>query len=146
VWFVGYSPRIAAGCYIGFDEPAPLGETAFGGTLCAPAVAEFFAAAYRDRAPGSFREPPGIMHVAVNRWNGQPGGGADSIDEVFRVGQGPDSGPGVMIGSSDDTFYLGGGVTSLDAGPTVQVAGPDGSRTVTVPRASDGFGSPGGLY
>ncbi|WP_333818288.1 penicillin-binding protein 1A, partial [Tabrizicola sp.] len=36
VWFIGYSSNIVAGCYIGYDQPKTLGESAFGGTLCVP--------------------------------------------------------------------------------------------------------------
>jgi penicillin-binding protein 1A len=145
VWFVGFSPRIAAGCYIGFDEPTPLGASAFGGTLCAPMVAEFYRKVYADRPGGTFREPEGIVRVAVNRWNGQPGGGADSIQEVFRVGQDPES-TGPVIGSEIDSFFFGGAISALDAGPEVQGAGPQGGGATRPPRASDGFGAPGGLY
>lgn len=144
VWFVGFSPRIAAGCYIGFDEPQPLGANAFGGTLCAPMVAEFYRRVYADRPPGAFREPEGIVRVAVNRWSGRPGGGADSIQEVFRVGQDPESG-GPVVGAEIDSFFFGGAVSSLDAGPEVPAAGGQGG-TARPPRASDGFGAPGGLY
>ena len=145
VWFVGFTPRIAAGCYIGYDEPKPLGRNAFGGTLCAPAVAEFFKAVYETRAPGQFEEPDGVMHVAVNRWSGRPGGGPDAIDEVFRIGQGPDTAPGAVIGSEDDSFYFGGAVSALEEGPAEGPA-QTVAQPVTVPRAADGFGSPGGLY
>ena len=145
VWFVGFSPRIAAGCYIGFDEPRPLGQGAFGGTLCAPMVAEFYRRVYENRPVGSFRQPEGIVRVAVNRWTGRPGGGSDSIEEVFRVGQDPDSG-GMVIGSDADSFFFGGSLSALDAGPEVAGAGAPAGGAARTPRASDGFSAPGGLY
>ncbi|MEM9043207.1 MAG: PBP1A family penicillin-binding protein, partial [Pseudomonadota bacterium] len=35
-WFIGFSPNMVAGCYIGFDQPRSLGRRAYGGTLCGP--------------------------------------------------------------------------------------------------------------
>ena len=51
VWYIGYSPRIVAGCYMGYDTPRPLGESAFGGTLCAPIFVEFIKAAMAGQGP-----------------------------------------------------------------------------------------------
>ena len=42
-WFVGYTPELVAGVYLGFDNPAPLGRGATGGSLAAPIFNEFMA-------------------------------------------------------------------------------------------------------
>ena len=59
VWFIGYSPRIAAGCFMGYDTPRPLGDSAFGGTLCAPIFAEFMKVAMAGQGPVEWPRPAG---------------------------------------------------------------------------------------
>ena len=49
-WFVGFSPDIAAGAYVGFDQPSPLGEGEAGGRAAAPIFGEFMAEALKDEA------------------------------------------------------------------------------------------------
>ena len=71
VWYVGYSPRIAAGCYMGYDSPTPLGRTAFGGTLCAPVFAEFIKVALAGQGPVKFPVPPGGYFIKIDRSTGQ---------------------------------------------------------------------------
>jgi penicillin-binding protein 1A len=71
VWFVGYSPRIAAGCYMGYDTPRPMGEGAFGGTLCAPIFAEFMKVAMAGQGPVSWDAPPGGSFIRIDRATGQ---------------------------------------------------------------------------
>jgi penicillin-binding protein 1A len=71
VWFVGYSPRIAAGCYMGYDTPRPMGEGAFGGTLCAPIFTEFMKVAMADQGPVTWDAPPGGSFIRIDRSTGQ---------------------------------------------------------------------------
>jgi penicillin-binding protein 1A len=144
VWFVGFTSEIAAGCFVGYDEPTPLGRGAFGGTICAPVVAEFFREVYRDRTAPPFRAPPGITRVTVNRWTGRPQGSGEVISEVFREGNGPED--GVVIGQVDDTGFFSR--PDPDTAPEPGTANPE-TRTAQepgAPRASDGFSAPGGLY
>jgi penicillin-binding protein 1A len=71
VWFVGYSPRIAAGCYMGHDTPRNLGERAFGGTLCAPIFQKFMARAMEGLGPVEWAVPPGGRFIKIDRRTGQ---------------------------------------------------------------------------
>ena len=97
VWFVGFTPTIAAGCFIGHDEPRPIGRGAFGGTLCAPVVAEFFREANRMRPPGGFEalDEAAILAAAdperrdmIEGWRRQRRiGGASSADSFFAASQ-----------------------------------------------------------
>jgi penicillin-binding protein 1A len=159
VWFVGYSPTIAFGCYIGFDSPRPLGRGAFGGTLCAPMVAEFVRAAYAERPWGDFEVPGGVEFINVDRWTGRPGGG-ETVAEVFRVGQRPGEG-GMVIGGDGDFYFDGDDFPmSLDDGapladatlaPIGQSGGQGagqggGAPRPPAPAINGGFAAPGGLY
>jgi penicillin-binding protein 1A len=71
VWYIGYSPRIVAGCYLGYDTPRPLGRSAFGGTLCAPIFVEFIKTAMAGQGPVSWPVPPGGHFVKIDRATGQ---------------------------------------------------------------------------
>lgn len=59
VWFVGYSSRIVAGCYVGFDTPTPMGRGVGGGSVCAPIFQEFMEQALEKYPGEEFETPPG---------------------------------------------------------------------------------------
>ncbi|MGD9069813.1 MAG: penicillin-binding protein 1A, partial [Methyloceanibacter sp.] len=58
-WFIGYTPDLVVGSYVGYDQPKPMGRSATGGGLAAPIVKEFFAEALKDVPPQPFRAPEG---------------------------------------------------------------------------------------
>ena len=102
-WFVGFSPDLAAGVFIGFDLPAPLGQGEAGGRVAAPVFGEFMADALKDRAAIPFRVPSGIRLVRVNAKTGRPAGPGDPnvILEAFKA---EDS---ITQGPSADDYDLG---------------------------------------
>jgi penicillin-binding protein 1A len=51
VWFVGYTPDLLAGVWLGFDNPRPIGAGATGGTLAVPVWARVMRTAYANRPP-----------------------------------------------------------------------------------------------
>ena len=53
VWFIGGSPQIVAGVYMGFDQPRPMGGYAQGGTLAAPIFRQFARDRVRRHAGGA---------------------------------------------------------------------------------------------
>lgn len=90
-WFVGYTPDLVAGLYIGFDNPAPLGRGATGGSLSAPLFNEFMQAATEGTQPTKFLVPEGMQMIAVDRKTGMAAveGDPDTIMEAFKPGTGP---------------------------------------------------------
>ena len=90
-WFVGYTPDLVAGLYIGFDNPAPLGRGATGGSLSAPIFNEFMTAAVEGTRPTKFIVPEGMQFIPVNRKTGMQAseGDPDTIMEAFKPGTGP---------------------------------------------------------
>jgi len=69
-WFVGGSPDIVAGTYIGFDKPRNLGGWVQGGNTAAPIFKQFVEAT-RDRWEGRpFLAPAGIRMVRIDRRSG----------------------------------------------------------------------------
>ncbi|MEM6622383.1 MAG: PBP1A family penicillin-binding protein [Pseudomonadota bacterium] len=72
-WFIGFTANMVAGCFIGFDQPTPMGRGAYGGTLCGPVFREFMAEAMKTRSPGRFRAPAGsgVVTIKVHRDTGE---------------------------------------------------------------------------
>ncbi|MDE2163803.1 MAG: penicillin-binding protein 1A [Alphaproteobacteria bacterium] len=90
-WFVGFSPDLACGVYVGFDDPRTLGKLEQGATVAAPIFRDFMKGALADVPPTPFRVPPGIEFVSVNRLTGDPAppGSPDAIEEAFKSGTAP---------------------------------------------------------
>ena len=85
-WFLGSTPDITVGIYIGFDEPRTLGpgnlET--GGGNAVPIYEQIAKQIFKDKAPTPFRIPPGLRLVKYTYEGG-------TIDEVFKPGTEPGS-------------------------------------------------------
>ena len=70
-WFVGYTPELAAGVWIGFDTPRPITRGATGGRLAAPVWGRLMAAVAGPRAPrGDWPAPAGIVARDVDAASG----------------------------------------------------------------------------
>ncbi|MBM3608883.1 MAG: penicillin-binding protein 1A [Alphaproteobacteria bacterium] len=89
VWFVGFSPDLAVGVYLGYDRPRSLGAKATGGAYAAPLVAAFLKDALRDKPNIPFRVPPGVKLISINPQTGMRSTGAESILEAFKPGTAP---------------------------------------------------------
>lgn len=85
-WFVGFSPDLAAGVFVGFDLPQTLGRGEAGGKVAAPVFADFMNEALAEDAPVPFRIPSGIRLVRVNSDSGLPAepGERNVILEAFK--------------------------------------------------------------
>ena len=77
-WFIGFTPDIVCGVYIGFDKPKPLGRGMTGGRLAAPVVEDFMKIALAGKPAVPFRVPPGIKLVRVDLKTGLRAGPAPS--------------------------------------------------------------------
>jgi penicillin-binding protein 1A len=71
VWFIGGTPEIVAGVYMGFDQPRPMGGYAQGGTLAAPIFKQFAQSAFKDMPIVPFKAPSGIRMVRIDRHSGR---------------------------------------------------------------------------
>jgi penicillin-binding protein 1A len=79
VWFVGMTPDLVAGVWLGFDRPATITPGAAGGTLAAPVWAQMMARWYQTHAPGGAWDgppPAGVVAAELDRQTGLP---ADSL-------------------------------------------------------------------
>jgi penicillin-binding protein 1A len=89
-WFVGFTPDLAAGVYIGFDDPDSLGDDETGGHIAAPVFRDFMIAALKDAPATAFRTPSGMRLYRVSAATGLPAGaGETAIYEAYKPGTEP---------------------------------------------------------
>ncbi|TCD14633.1 penicillin-binding protein 1A [Oricola cellulosilytica] len=88
-WFIGFTPNMVTGVYIGYDQPTPMGRGSTGGQLAAPVFKEFMAAALEGQPIADFRLPDGMNVVEIDRKTGMRSSGGDTILEAFKPGTGP---------------------------------------------------------
>jgi penicillin-binding protein 1A len=100
VWFVGFSPDLAVGCYMGYDQPRSLGDMATGGAIIAPLFKNFIAEALKNQPNVPFRIPPGLRLVRVDLATGQRAQPGDDkmIVEAFKPGTEPNGESQVIMG------------------------------------------------
>ncbi|MFZ5748932.1 MAG: penicillin-binding protein 1A [Pseudomonadota bacterium] len=72
VWFVGGSPQMIGGLYLGYDTPSNLGGYAQGGSIAAPIFKQFAKKAFDGMEVVPFRAPAGIRMVRIDRATGKP--------------------------------------------------------------------------
>ena len=151
VWFVGFSSNIAAGCYVGYDRPRPLGRGAAGGTVCAPIFEEFMRVAVEKYGGTRFAVPPGGYFIKIDRHSGSrladSASGPNVVAEYFRRGEEPLFGMAALI---DGGFGMGSALPLFTTPGTgegmggVPAQGEGGASTGQ--RAGFGTVSSGGLY
>jgi penicillin-binding protein 1A len=85
LWFVGFSPGLVAGLWVGYDQPRTLGSQETAGRLIAPIWAAFMRRALANTAPEAFPIPENILPAQVNYRTGLPTDGRDpeAITEYF---------------------------------------------------------------
>ncbi|HYM30141.1 MAG TPA: penicillin-binding protein 1A, partial [Candidatus Cybelea sp.] len=71
-WFVGFSPDLVAGVFVGFDQPRTLGPREQGAAVAVPIFKEFMGDALANTPVIPFRIPPGVRLVRVNLDSGLP--------------------------------------------------------------------------
>ena len=71
VWFVGGTPNVVAGVYLGYDQPRPLGGYAQGGRISAPIFKQWAQTAFKDEPKVPFVAPAGIRWVRIDRATGK---------------------------------------------------------------------------
>ena len=71
-WFMGFSPDLVVGTYVGFDEPRTLGRLETGSSVALPIFYDFMQEALKDKPDTPFRIPQGIRLVRINYKTGKP--------------------------------------------------------------------------
>jgi len=108
---MGFSPDLAVGVYVGYDNPAPMDET--GAKAALPVFREFMRAALKDKEKVPFRIPEGVLLAPVDATTGEASfiGAPNTILEAFKPGTEP------KLGAISDTIRIGessfGGVSNI---------------------------------
>ena len=117
VWFVGFSPDLVVGVFMGYDKPRHIADRASGGSLAAPIFRDFMKVALADKPAVPFRVPAGIKLIRVDPRTGMRAvPGSAQILEAFKPGTAPPD------------YYSAIGVTDPDGRPTS--VSPDAERVV----------------
>ncbi len=101
-WFIGFSPDLAVGVFVGFDAPRSLGDRETGSSVAVPIFRDFMAQALADEPKIPFRIPKGIHLVRVNATTGsvaQPGE-RNVLLEAFKPGTAPRA-AGLVLGGGE---------------------------------------------
>jgi penicillin-binding protein 1A len=110
-WFVGFSPNLVAGCFIGYDQPETIGPRAYGGTMCGPVFRAFMLEAMETRPAGSFVGPEEgeMVTVKLDRDTGErlpdDAVGPHVVVERFEAGTEPVFGVGARAIAEDEALF-----------------------------------------
>ena len=152
-WFLGFSPDLAAGVFVGFDQPRTLGGHETGGSVAAPIFRDFMQVALKDKPSVPFRIPGGLRLVRVDHATGQlpPPGDKNVILEAFKPGTEPTSteseaAAALNVGDDEDAASLA--PANLDDGSprTTASAVPNVSIPVQIMPSNGPQSGTGGLY
>ncbi len=121
VWFIGFSPDLAAGVYVGFDTPRTLGPKEQGATVAAPIFRDFMKGALADAPPTPFRIAPGIEEVPIDWKSGNPvpAGTPGAIMEAFKAGTAPGEANAPTPGDDNVPGVAGAQPSTSGPAPTV---------------------------
>ncbi|WP_372016036.1 penicillin-binding protein 1A [Tistrella mobilis] len=136
-WFMGFSPDLVVGVYVGFDTPRSLGDNEQGASAALPIWIEFMKGALADAPATPFRTPSGIRLVRIDAKTGLlPGPDtATVITEAFK----PGTEPTMVSGMQDDYGTYGDPGAGTGTGGTLPARPSNPYGGAAAP-------APGGLY
>ena len=86
-WFVGFTPKLVTGVWIGFDQPKTIIRNGYAGEIAVPLWAGFMKVATKDDKPEWLARPANVIGTNVCRISGKlPAGGCDHVEVVNRDG------------------------------------------------------------
>jgi penicillin-binding protein 1A len=155
-WFVGFTPHLVAGVWIGYDAPRTIIANGYAGELAVPLWGRFMAAATRADKPDRFRMPATVVPVTVCRLSGklatdgcrgsivfardgQPTARSMVYTEYFVRGTEPNdfcplhAGLYDVVATSGETAVRPVAATSGNAQPSVDTRLGDGTTAVAAP-------------
>ncbi|SDF53789.1 penicillin-binding protein 1A [Limimonas halophila] len=113
-WFMGFTPNLVAGVYVGFDSHRTLGAHAYGSNVAGPIFKDFMARALEGEPAIPFRVPPGIHLTRMDLDTGRPAG-PDSetvVLEAFKAGNSPSGERRVLDAGTPGSYSNGGNGSS----------------------------------
>ena len=115
-WFIGFTPDLVVGVYVGFDRLKALGKRETGTSVAVPIFQQFITESMATRPQIPFRRPQGIRLYTVDAETGARAtpGGKNSLLEAFKPGQEPPSNTRAQQGTIGGASNGGGlGIPSL---------------------------------
>jgi penicillin-binding protein 1A len=103
-WFIGFTPELITGVWVGFDEERPLGENETGARAASPIWVAFMSKILKDKPIEDFPIPEGIEFMKIDSKTGQVNLGKEGILECFREGTGPTQKYPSTLKNSTDFF------------------------------------------
>ena len=86
-WFVGFTPKLVTGVWIGFDQPKTIIRNGYAGEIAVPLWAGFMKVATKNDKPEWLARPANVIGTNVCRISGKlPAGGCDHVEVVNRDG------------------------------------------------------------
>ncbi len=124
IWFIGFTPDLVVGVFMGYDQPASLGYNETGSSLGVPVFGEFIQAALQGKPDVPFKIPEDMILMPINRKTGMLAQAEDDdvIIEAFKPGTGP-ADIYQVIGGTD---FFQEGVPTVTTSPQVNKALQDG--------------------
>jgi len=96
-WFIGYSPDLVIGVYVGYDNPKSLGYKETGSSIAVPIFKDFIEKGKINSNRTPFRIPSGLSFVSIDPNSGLPSNTSKSILEPFIIGTEPYSSKNLNI-------------------------------------------------
>lgn len=86
-WFIGFTPQIVCGVWVGQDDNKPLGRRETGARAAGPIWLDFMSEALKGRPAEDFAVPPGVVFTRVDPHTGQavPPGKEGGFFEAFKA-------------------------------------------------------------
>ncbi|AFX98650.1 penicillin-binding, 1A family protein [Candidatus Endolissoclinum faulkneri L2] len=105
-WFIGFSPDLAVGVFVGFDHPRTLGINDTGASVAAPIFKLFMESALNDVTTPEFRIPPTVRMVWIDANSGRRvnSSAPDAILEAFKPGTEP-TGDNLIIDNDQSIIF-----------------------------------------
>jgi len=88
-WFIGYTPELLTGVWVGFDEERSLGENETGSQAASPIWVNFMSKVLKGKPLREFPIPEGVEFMKIDPTTGQASSGDEAILECFKEGTGP---------------------------------------------------------
>ena len=106
-WFMGITPYLATGVFVGYDQVKPMGRLETGGNAALPIFVDYARSALEAYPADDFTAPPGITFVTVDKATGQKASGESSATVTLPFYTGTEPGSGSAREQTQETIKRG---------------------------------------
>jgi penicillin-binding protein 1A len=106
-WYVGYTPHVSTGVWVGFDDERPLGKFETGSSAALPIWVDYMSVAVEDTPASDFPVPPGIVFVNMDAETGKLASAQSKriVREAFREGTEPTQSTSETPDADEKNFF-----------------------------------------